>query len=596
MDDPSKEKKQRLQQEKKDNKIKLKRDKKPIIVALILTISMLMSAMALYSSMEEPSDLEYDDGIDGQTSLIITSSLYGTHACEEGGFSIQSGIDDDGDSVLSGEEVDEIKNVCHGKQGLSGPMGNRGYWGSNGSNGSDGIDGFDGVDGFQGSDGIGALIDSERGHIGPCSDGFVMRTGQDDDGDEVLSDIEVESQLKLCFTELTNGRVTDLVPGTGHSFSSGCDAGIFFQDWFIFSGYDAELCQLRIMKNYSEVSNLFIVESEDYSPGKYLGFTEFDDRVWYDGYDGNTRQLWSTNGITTWQETNLSTDIDSSNSLIINGDHMVLSSPVSLNTIGDSDSSNEGTFSNLSIANQVLAYNDQTGFIIDGTHFSGQIHSQVLWHENVFWFIASTDTDGMQLHSVENSILNKHSDNLSGIPTQSIPLTVIGQNLIFDSKIDSGSNPILVEFNLTTNVIGSVNEDLSYPGANTGAVLHNGRVWFDCNAVGLGSELCWYDGTNAQAHVDYIAGTGSSNPTHLKIIENDLLIVIDDSGGVLMQVIEDGLIQVWDPELGNTDLGYYGEMWVGKDVICLIGDSTTYGQELYVFSHGEITGDWIIIH
>ncbi|MAY13325.1 MAG: hypothetical protein CMB21_05950 [Euryarchaeota archaeon] len=155
MDDPSKEKKQRLQQEKKNKKIKSKRDKKPIIVALILTISMLMSAMALYSSMGESPHLEYADGIDGQTSLIITGVLYGTHACEEGGFSIQSGIDDDGDGELSGEEVDVIKNVCHGKQGFSGPMSNRGYWGSNGSNGSDGIDGLDGADGFQGSDGIG---------------------------------------------------------------------------------------------------------------------------------------------------------------------------------------------------------------------------------------------------------------------------------------------------------------------------------------------------------------------------------------------------------------------------------------------------------
>ena len=350
------------------------------------------------------------------------------------------------------------------------------------------------------------------------------------------------------------------------------------------------------MKNYSEVSNLFVVEGEDYSPGKYLGFTEFEDRVWFDAYDGNSRQLWSTNGINTWQETNLSTEIDSSNSLIKNSDYMVLSSPVSLSTFGDSDSFNEGVFSNLSIANQVLAYNDQTGFIIDGTHFNGEIHSQVLWHQNVFWFIATTDLDGMELHSVENSILNKHSDNLSGVPGQSIPLKVIGQNLIFDSKIDSGSNPILVEFNLVTKVIKGVNEELSYPGDNTGAIEYNGRIWFDCNGVGTGIEFCWYDGGNAQVHIDYIAGAGSSNPTHLSVIENELLVVIDDSGGVLMQVTDDDLIQVWDPELGNTDLGYYGEMWIGDDAICLIGDSATYGQELYVFSHGEITGDWIVIH
>lgn len=72
MDDPSKEKKQRLQQEKKNKKIKSKRDKKPIIVALILTISMLMSAMALYSSMGESPHLEYADGIDGQELYVFS--------------------------------------------------------------------------------------------------------------------------------------------------------------------------------------------------------------------------------------------------------------------------------------------------------------------------------------------------------------------------------------------------------------------------------------------------------------------------------------------------------------------------------------------
>ena len=102
-----------------------------------------MSGFALYNSLEE--NVDPTDGINGQTTLIKTGSLYGMNGCENGGFSIQIGIDDNMNGELSGEEVDSVKNVCHGSQGLSGPMGNRGYWGYNGTNGSDGIDGADGV-------------------------------------------------------------------------------------------------------------------------------------------------------------------------------------------------------------------------------------------------------------------------------------------------------------------------------------------------------------------------------------------------------------------------------------------------------------------
>jgi len=63
-----------------------------------------------------------------------------------------------------------------------------------------------------------------------------------------------------------------------------------------------------------------------------------------------------------------------------------------------------------------------------------------------------------------------------------------------------------------------------------------------------------------------------------------------------MQVDDEGINVLWDPETGDTDVGYYGEMWVGNDYIYLICDSTNNGQELYAFAHGELTGEWIAIY
>ena len=99
-----------------------------IFAISVVILSIVMSSIALYVV----SDIkEKKDGNDGRTSLTKTSTLYGTNGCENGGFSIQSGIDENRNGVLENEEVSEIKNICHGTEGPPGPMGNRGYWGYN---------------------------------------------------------------------------------------------------------------------------------------------------------------------------------------------------------------------------------------------------------------------------------------------------------------------------------------------------------------------------------------------------------------------------------------------------------------------------------
>ena len=110
------------------------------IFSIILALT--MSSFALYNTTQIGDLKSGDDGISTMSKI---STLYGTHGCEEGGFSIQLGMDMNENELLDAEEVLEIKNVCHGKQGESGSMGTRGYRGYNGTNGSNGIDGIDGL-------------------------------------------------------------------------------------------------------------------------------------------------------------------------------------------------------------------------------------------------------------------------------------------------------------------------------------------------------------------------------------------------------------------------------------------------------------------
>ena len=124
--------------------LKKKRNWKKILTISVITISFLLSTIAIVATNDID---EIKSGEDGESSLTRIDSLYGTHGCEEGGFSIQVGIDDNRNSVLESEEVDDIRNVCHGKQGESGPMGVRGYWGYNGSDGTNGTNGSIGQNG-----------------------------------------------------------------------------------------------------------------------------------------------------------------------------------------------------------------------------------------------------------------------------------------------------------------------------------------------------------------------------------------------------------------------------------------------------------------
>ena len=67
-----------------------------------MIISLVLSSMALYYVSENN---ETKSGKNGETTLSRTGQLYGTNGCENGGFSIQFGIDSNEDGILSDEWI-----------------------------------------------------------------------------------------------------------------------------------------------------------------------------------------------------------------------------------------------------------------------------------------------------------------------------------------------------------------------------------------------------------------------------------------------------------------------------------------------------------
>ena len=556
------------------------KDKKPskksrfakMIPTISIVISLVLSTIALYNTTDE---VEPVTGQDAYQSMSKMGAIYGTHSCEKGGFSIQIGLDLDRDNVLDNNEVDEIRNVCHGPQGEPGPMGNRGYWGYNGSNGTDGIDGSNG------SIGMSSFIQSQVGNYGPCPDAVVIEMGNNS------SSQNVDSQIKICFQNLTSGRLSDIQPNSGDSFSTACNRGYSNDNLFIFAAFNTDKCLLFKMNNNTPEQ---ISPTVDFSPGKTLGFIEHQNRIWFDADDGNGVQMWSTDGHSTWKETNISGGIDPGGEILMHGEELILNYQSGLGIFGESETWTDGVFSNISSANGELIFNTGTSISVNGGLFNGEINSVATFADGYYWFIATSDLLGPQLHRSDGAILEQMTTTLQGNPGMNIPPTIIGERIVFDSgglMAFIPSNLSLVELNSTIQGVGE----------NTGIVSHDGLYWFDCGVPAYGYELCVTDGISAWLHTDYAIGMESSQPSHLSIVGDNLLTLVNDpvNGGELHLVTSSGLELLWDHDIGNLESGVHGEIWVTNEMAYFIADSATYGLEMYGWSHGELDNEWIIL-
>ncbi|WP_033076240.1 DUF7151 family protein [Thalassotalea sp. ND16A] len=110
------------------------------------------------------------NGNDGLTNLILTSEMAAGEDCPTGGFKIESGLDLNGDSTLSSDEVATTQLIC------------------NGQNGEDGTDGLSSLL---------ATTEIQPGDI--ClTGGFQIETGVDLNNNGILDAGEVEKTESIC--------------------------------------------------------------------------------------------------------------------------------------------------------------------------------------------------------------------------------------------------------------------------------------------------------------------------------------------------------------------------------------------------------------
>ena len=533
-------------------------------------ISLVLSSIALHNS----SDLdELKSGDDGETSLSRIGDLYGTNGCENGGFSIQIGIDNNGNGVLDNTEVSDIRNVCHGAQGPPGPMGNRGYWGYNGT---------DGLNGSNGVIGTSAFIDSFVGQHGPCPHAAIIEMGNNSTSGVV------DSSIKICFEELLSGRLTDIHPNSGDSFSTACNGGATNGDLFLFAAARDGNCLLYKFENgiIEQVS-----ANIDFLPGAILGFEVHEDRIWFDADDGSGRQMWSSDGDTLWRETNLSSQIQEGDEMIMVQNELILNHQGGITIFAESDTMIGGTFSNLSKANQNLIYNTANGFSLLGDTWPGEIHSDVTYHSDYYWFVAETDSFGKQLHRANSSSVERITTQLTGNPGQIISPTNIGESIVFDSNG-------LVSLDINSLQITELNNSIQSIPQDSDWIVNDELLWFECGIPSNGYELCVSDGENAWLHSDHVVGMESSSPGKFALIGDEIILLIEDptQGGQLARITDTGLEMLWDHDSGNLESGVHGQLWVGNDFVFFIADDSSLGLELYAWAHGEIGEEWIIIH
>src|SRR5690606_2365877 len=94
---------------------------------------------------------------------------------DAGGVVVRTGVDEDGDGELSGDEISKSWNICSGQGG---------------------------TDGNDGADGVAPLTVVDEAESSECPwGGSVVRFGADEDGDGELSNSEVQGTALLCTGE-----------------------------------------------------------------------------------------------------------------------------------------------------------------------------------------------------------------------------------------------------------------------------------------------------------------------------------------------------------------------------------------------------------
>jgi hypothetical protein len=140
------------------------------------------------------------DGEDASPYIVDVIVVDGTGECPNGGVSVVTGIDLNGNGTLDAEEYQTQTFICNGTDGTDGQDGNDG---TDGTDGQDGNDGQDGTDGTDGNDGSNTIVDTkpiseEDERCTSGSGGVEIIIGVDDNRNSVLDEEEIDSIEVIC--------------------------------------------------------------------------------------------------------------------------------------------------------------------------------------------------------------------------------------------------------------------------------------------------------------------------------------------------------------------------------------------------------------
>ena len=221
--------------------------------------------------------------------------------------------------------------------------------------------------------------------------------------------------------------------------------------------------------------------------------------------------------------------------MLVIGGELYLSYQSGMITFAESDIFQQGTISNLTSANGKIIYNTGGSIYLDGDLWNGEIHSSATYSDSYYWFIATSDGFGAQLHRANDLEMERMTDNLADSAGQIISPTAIGESIVFDSNG-------LFAFDISSSTASELNSSISNIPQDSDFIVYESKIWFQCGIVGIGYELCISDGNDAWLHSDHVQGMDSSHPDHLTIVGENLVMLIDDPthGGQLVILSEDG--------------------------------------------------------
>ena len=579
-------------------------------------------------------------GDNGTSSLVrmITINI-GNATCPEGGIAIYSGIDVNQNDYLDDEEFATVNELCDGKIG------------GDGNNGGSGAPALVKKEippsnicpvGFILRFGIDDGTGNSTAFDGNLSD------------DEVDEELKVcSTPLTSEIISNTAPNSNDGITPNCNAMNWNEEYSItIFAAYSPFNG-----CELWTTEGIMDTTTMILDINPlgDSLPGNALGFTSVagpqGELIFFDADDGtNGRELWVTDGTTIG--THIVHDIFAQNSIDANSVlvpfmqgvvfttnsntiHWANSSDIvelsqiptfdlttqsilssSFSTLSadafsllDSDAENLWFIAKdsngdlepyqLSTSGQLTAYDvnpngnslaqfsvsTEQGLVVVATANSGR-QLALLSSGNVTWLTSLMDTTTGNWPTNVGTGLGLHS---------------LSSKIIFDAQT-SGVNPTLWSYDFNNGMTTSLSADIVIPGERTEAVINGGKIFFDCVTATYGSELCSSDGTidGTVVVTDLSSGVVDSDVRHISVIGNDIVFIAsaDDVGFALWSLDSSGAIQLqYDPYQGlgnNSDSGQYGNMIVTDTQVIFVAVDGQNGNELYAWTHLQLTDEWLI--